>query len=228
MSSRSSATLVLPSPPGGTEPRPNTFDGEVAVAGDLERVASGRTPLVLEFSTVRRIGCCDVLELRPSAGSSSARRGDVHAGNGAGDRGAQRRFALLRFAPGERERPKQAATTAARAEELVRMVRYPVRPDRGARGAAANAGGQPPAGSRTQSNYRHRAAKDCRAGRSEAGSSERRARAYERRQEAAPGQTRLHAAPAQSARRSARKSDLVAQCRAQELACLRRSPTRVG
>ena len=99
---------------------------EVRVAGHLERVRQrphAAAARVLDHQPDRLLG---VLELGAHRGFEQARGGDLDAGNGPGDRGAERRFALLRLAADEGEqqarqrRPPQARTS------LRVMVRLPV------------------------------------------------------------------------------------------------------
>ena len=80
--------------------------------------------MVLEFETVRRIGCCASLNFVPSAGSTV--RGAVMSTPGMGPATEGLSGVSLFCASHPASATTDIKTTTARAEELVRMVRYPV------------------------------------------------------------------------------------------------------
>ncbi len=202
ISSRSIWTLVLPSPPGGTEPRPNTLDEKFVSLATSKVYASGRTPLVFEFSIISLIGCCASLSLAPIEGSIRPRRGDLDTGNGSRDRGAQRRFALLRLAADEGE--QQAGGDGCRRRELRARHGATTRwLGRDSRGVVALAG-EHASGEQPDADWiSARKAKNCREGL--LGSLSTMGRPASR-QEALQPEGRLQAPPGAERRRSARTS----------------------
>ena len=153
ISSRSIWTLVLPSPPGGTEPRPNTLDEKFVSLATSNVYASGRTPLLFEFSIISLIGCWTSLSLAPIEGSS--RRGVEISTPGMGPATEGLNGVSLFFASHPtRVNNKQAATAAAGENFLRVMVRLPVWLVRDSRGLLLLPGNRPPARSRIQTEYR--------------------------------------------------------------------------
>src|SRR3954454_8215170 len=71
ISSRSSCTLVRPPAPGATRERLNTRVAKPLSVATSKVYERGRTPVDEAFSMSSLIGCCDSLNLKPCAGSSS-------------------------------------------------------------------------------------------------------------------------------------------------------------
>ena len=153
ISSRSIWTLVLPSPPGGTEPRPNTLDEKFVSLATSKVYASGRTPLVFEFSIISLIGCCASLSLAPIEGST--RRGAEISTPGMGPATEGLSGVSLFFASQPTRVNNKPAATAAAGENFVRvMVRLPVGWAAILAGLLPLPGNTPPARSRMQTGYR--------------------------------------------------------------------------